>query len=431
MTRRSPRLGAVASLAAGLAACASPTVEFDSQPIFVRRELSAATELGAPAVLVAQVVLTTIGGNSGAASVGLPHPVVVDTAAPVTLLPLGADSTARALVDGRLVRADRPSVTRLILGGISVFNGDVLAADPATQRVGLGTTTEVRGVLGVDVLGRFAVRFEYGDPSPAITLFPNNPLTDEELENAGQAVFRAAPAGGGLFFVDEGPRGTSRVSIGATRVVLQACVEPGRLDDPDGCPGTDMTFVVGTGFGPVVLTDEAVQRLRGAAPASHDGTLAQLGLTVPASPMALSELVIVDDRDPALGPCGELAVRRGLLKEGLTGVNDAVACGQSECSGNDCVNRKNNSVLAATIRVAGETTAAAVSETRAPLEGLRAEIRPRFPEIDGILGGAFLRRFVFEFDYPNQRWIALRCSDPSDASCSVGPTGTSSDLRVP
>ena len=55
---------------------------------------------------------------------------------------------------------------------------------------------------------------------------------------------------------------------------------------------------------------------------------------------------------------------------------------------------------------------------RTYLQGLRTELRPDRPEVDGILGTDALRTLELDIDYPHARLLA-RCVAPFECSARV------------
>jgi hypothetical protein len=332
--------------------------------------------------------------------------VVIDTASPLTILDLGQAAVSRRVVDLTLLE---PSslIARARFRSLITYVAPVGA-------VGLGASINVRGVLGGDALSRIAVRL---DPAHGqLHFFPDIAGDDTVHEDACEAVIRTGLAGGGTIEIEGGED-----LIAASRLVVGACLAPmwpSCLDplppvpcdpaspagaDPDAGPANAL-LVVATGVPVTVISRSAYTRATGTADAEIDalpetylfltggdvngeharlGTLPRLGLVAPDT----------GDRSP----CTELWANRAMALHG--------------CSPPNCpFGQENTGTAGAAVEIEGPITVAILPDTHPLLQGLRHELRPRYADIDGLLGMDLLRRFVLDIDYPNGRLI-FACND--------------------
>jgi len=288
---------------------------------------------------------------------------LLDIGSPITVMRLEAPESPRegeatvAVLDTRSVLDEAmEDITRMAFPGASVY-------DYAWDGTALGTATTVDGVLGGDLLGRFALEMRLGIEEPSITFFDTVAGEDSELSADGWAVFPSAYKGGGR--TDAG----CEPALRGRRLVVDACVFPA-----DGGPGVDASLAVTTSVVDLTLGEESATRL----------------------PSPVARLAIVADSEELLGPCEELA-RREQSGEG-----------------------------AAAVRADGDFAVETLLDSNLGLVAARAEVANSTPGIDGFLGTAFLEALRVRLDYPGARLLA-RCEEaPDDAppTCLTLPRST-------
>ena len=475
-------IGIAAALAAtALGGCQSDCCTVDSFPILLGRAPSGAPPLdggvpdaGAP------------GGDGGADAASLPDagalwalasrpgsdPVlkmVVDTASPLTFLngattgqlqtsPVGFDLYSQGLADPPL-RAKFPGWEVLTL---------------PLQPIGDGTFFP-DGVLGADVLRNYSVELRFAGPCPtglagtcaSMTLWNHLAPDQAFLEDAGFAVLNFTPFGGGEVSANGeadflGSRGP--LAVPATRVVLRACAVPTAFSpalDPAGPPplacctaadalaqatGVDLSLLVDTGIGPLVLSGSAWERVVANAAARTPPLVLPAGGAGPSptplhvatwpSPIqvllwaaipryALVNLEAGSNNDP--GPCVELARARRTEVVSYATVNPVPgvqACTQPcDLDPNQSGEAQNS---AAYIEIDGAIPVAVISDADPFLQGLRFDVLPEGPELDGLVGATALGAARLELDY---------LSSPGRAvfSCESGvpPTACRAAARCP
>jgi hypothetical protein len=483
-------LACVAALAsaggAGLG-CGEDCCTIDSLPIPVARAPLGEGNAAPGALLGRASPPPEVGGD--------PFLMVVDTGSPITVLSTGAGNTtiqhrgfdlldALAGPDARRVRAR--------------FR-DIGLLDLPLGSVGAQATVPL-GVLGGDLLQAFSVELRFSAPCDAsavppagatdgcasLTLWPHFGTTSGALGDAGFAVVKFTLFGGGEVTATGDPDflGLSGpLDLPPTRVVLRTCAVPDAFA-PDGprpscgsrgcevtrATGVDLSLLVATGVGPLVLAESAWTRVRTRLPAPPDETqLPRAPLLVATWPLAIAgpldaagnaappmwttipSLALVDAENGPnddLGPCVDLGRSRRL---------EWVSYHQAhpEISGDPCVelcdtdprepDKARNS--AAYIQVGGDIPVAVIADDDPFLQGLRADVRPQGPELDGVLGAGALgqagggvrleldyrsnpNRAVFSCDPGTDRavcWAASRCprlpdTDQQHLCFGLGPT---------
>jgi hypothetical protein len=397
--------GLLALVPAALLAACSPTLslEADSEPIDL--------------ALVSQVPVTiaSIPGRD-------PFRIIVDTASPISAIDPPGGATGRTLLgEVRILRPDDPNVVRAILH-------DMYAVQTPLYQAGTGTPVAVAGVLGGDVLVHYAVRFQYGTDTATMTFTERDydagkPESDDDLARAGLTVVHSHVLGGGAYDL-----GGDVESYGGTRVTLPACaVIDGRA--------VELTLLVATGHGPLVLGRAAAERLLGRS--VPDGEADRIYVPAVAGGIAVLErgsllppetsaLALVGDehgstsqsRSDFGGPCTQLF--RHQTFESLTpqGFTPPADCPTAPAVG---PGPNSSRVGAAYVQLCANASIgyAVISDDEPLLASLRAEVRPRLPEVDGFAGTEILRHLVTELNYTNSR-VILSCADGAQ-SCFSRP----------
>ena len=498
--RRARLLGVLAGVglaAGGAGGCSQDCCNVDSYPIQLTR-----APLGAPALAAASVsdggappdggALVAVAGLPG---VGQTFNMVIDTGSPFTIL--AGPTTANPQTN--------PADWNLYQAGVSVsppmlpplratFRGwDVIgvplypAGDP---------TFLAQGVLGGDLLRGYSVEFRFGALCPdgpglcsSMTFWGHLGEDASLLEDAGYAVVSFTPFGGGEVTADGDPdflglRGP--LDVPATRVVLRACAVPNAFAPATGSPGlslascatgqdalnqatgVDLSLMIDTGVGPLVLSASAWARVVAAA-ALAQPTPITLPLPPPAPPTpsplpplyvatwykpidvllwaTIPRFVLINleagpDEDP--GPCVELGrSRRTELVSYWTVHNpDLGLCGaRCDVDPNNTGEAANS---AAYLEISGQIPVAVIADEDPFLAALRSDVLPEGAELDGLVGANALGRSRMELDYlssparavfscetdaPREAcWAAARCPQLPDRSSvhycfGLGPHG--------
>lgn len=364
------------------------------------------------------------------------YPVVIDTAFVIPAFAAGRcpDGAARlgrhsfdllgTLPAGAPVRARFAHVQSLFtcLGPVG---------DPGTVPLGL---------VGGSLLSDFSVELVLprgAGTTPTMTLWRRLPAPSDFLASIGYAVLDFQALGGGDVRLEGNP---DRVTpVPATRVVLRACAVPDAFDPGAAiaaCPrgqentvatGENLSLLLGTGHGPLILGESAWTRLaRRLGVPSEAGEArpllaAQVSAPIAARWTTIPRLALVDrelsaEKNP--GACAELARSRRLewveRHHGQPG-----ACFQPCDADGD---RAKNA--AAYIELGGDIPVAIVDDASEILVGLRGDIAPFGQQIDGIVGAGVLTPTRLEIDYrgdPDRRVIASCVGEPDRAVCWTSP----------
>jgi hypothetical protein len=294
------------------------------------------------------------------------------------------------------------------------------------------------------------------------------------LEDAGYAVVNFTPFGGGEITADGDPdflglRGP--LTVPPTRVVLRACALPDPFTPATGSPhlllagcntahdavkeatGVDLSLMIDTGVGPLVLAASAWQRVVAAGltslptpvvlpdappPPGNGPPLYVASWPEPIDVLlwtsipryALVNLEIGSNDDP--GPCVELGRARRTEIVSYATVTDPAR----ELCGERCDLDPNNTGVAqnsaAYLEIGGSIPVAVIGDDEPFLQGLRFDVLPEGPELDGLVGAAALGRARVELDYLSQGpraafscetdaareicWAAARCPQLPDHS---------------
>jgi hypothetical protein len=340
-------------------------------------------------------------------------------------------------------------------------------------------------VLSGSFLQNFVVEIDFTRPS--LTLWPRQGATDAFLTTSGFAVLHFDLFGGAELTARSRPDFlglTGPVEVPATRIVLRGCGGPAVFDpeaaQPELCcargdemaraTGADLALLVSTGVGPLVLSQSAWNRVAATQTTALPEPTAGAPLALPtlSAPLegvlwsTLPRLALVDQElddanDP--GACVELGRARRLEwveahqpDPATCGAADAVctgACAQLCDTDVRAAGRAQNA--SAYIELGDGIPVAIVPDGTPLLQGLRAEIRPEGPEIDGMIGAAVLARTRMEIDYRSDAkralfscdksaertacWTSPRCqrlSSPGDRrSCFGRPTRSLPTMCIP
>ena len=462
---------AAAVLGVGLAAAApviaagcgdSFSAVFDSLPIPLIRAPLGDGVAGSAGALIAMA--------ASPEAPTLPYRMLVSTNASVTLLngppPVGTPATEKAGFD--LLDATTAIATPTMAAVRAQFRGVSVLRMPL-QPVGDVSTT-LDGVLAGDILRRYSIEMRFGATCPAgspaglcssMTIWTHLGPDLGFLQDSGYAVIRFNLAGGGEVTADGDPdflgqRGPLVVS--PSRIVFRTCAVPKDFlpvpmptttvtccneqdaEAPGPAPGMrtgiDLAMVLDTGVGPMVLSRTAWLRIvaelvsqGAAAPVEVPGgqlLIATWPTPIPATWSTLPKYALVDlETGPATdpGPCVELARARRLEQVSFQIVQDAMnqvptmACTQPCDADPRETDKAQNS--AAYLEVTGQIPVAIIADDSPYLQGLRFDLRPEEPEVDGVIGAGALGRSRLEIDYISSpaRAVFACESDAARAEC--------------
>jgi hypothetical protein len=485
------------AVASGVGGCTADCCTVDSFPIALTR-----APLGAPPLPIASVPDggTPPDGGALVAFAGLPgagqtFQMVIDTGSPFTILaaaPGASAETNPASWDlyGAAAAPPLSPPLRASFRGWDVIGAPLYpAGDPTLLPL---------GVLGADLLRGYSVEFRFGELCPdggpvlcsSMTFWGHLNEDASLLEDAGYAVVNFTAFGGGEITAEGDPdflglRGP--LDVPATRVVLRACAVPDAFSPRTSSPrlsvasctdgqaalaqssGVDLSLMIDTGVGPLVLSASAWARVVAAAaqaqPAPSTLPLAPPAPPTPALPAlylatwptpidvllwaTIPRFVLINleagaDNDP--GPCVELG--RSRRTEIVSYQNQMFTDPGPGLCGAPCDVDPNNTGEAANsaayLELGGEIPVAVLSDDDPFLQGLRFDVLPEGPELDGLVGANALGRSRVELDYlssparavfscetdaPREAcWAAARCPQLPDRSSvhycfGLGPHG--------
>jgi hypothetical protein len=459
------RLTAAALCAVTLGGCDDDCCTLDSFPIALERAPLGNGVDGGGALLA--LATTPDAPPSG-------QTMVVDTGTPVMIWAAPAAGDLQTTAGGfDLYGADSglPSPPlRARFRGIDVLS---LPLHP----VGDPTVMPI-GILGNDLLLGYSVEFRFGalcadgasTTCSSMTFWPDLGADDSFLEDAGYAVLSFTLFGGGEVTAEGdadflGLRGP--LQIPATRVVLRACAAPSAFLPSDATPGVapspacctaadaialssgvDLSLLVDTGVGPLVLSQSAWTKVAAAAlassgaappaPTSSPLLVATWPVPIDATWSTIPRYALVNleagtNLDP--GPCVELArSRRTEIVSYQTVMNPALATPVPPVCGAPCdIDPTQSGVAqnsAAYLEIGGDVPVAIIADDEPFLQALQFDILPEGPQIDGLVGAGALGRARLELDYissPNRAvfsceedaprsvcWSASRCPQLPD-----------------
>jgi len=368
------------------------------------------------------------------------RPLLVDTAFPYSSLARGdCPSTPGWTYTGRMDVYDGSNQTdptaplRADFNNVGLF--DIcpgLAGDAATQPY---------GVLGGPLLSNFAVDFKFprsaSEPA-SMTLWPGFPGSDDQLAENGQVALRFEPRGS--FTVAQG-NGEASLALPNSRVVLAACAGPraaATTDPMQAClrgetglrsSGENMMLAIGTGEGPLVLSQSAWERLAPTLGIAADaGTTGELYTPffspTPDRPPAarfvsMPRLALFQGTTDSnwMGPCSELARARRI--EWVLANQANGSCFQA-CD----VSGGQPQATRPYLELAGPLWAAIVPDTSDIIRSLNADVAAK-PHVDGIVGAATLAGTRLRIDYqatPQGRAIANCLDGETRDTCFAAPS---------
>jgi hypothetical protein len=403
-----------------LAGCSSdPTLEYDFEPILLARApvLPGGAALGG---LLAKVDTAT-GVQALVIDSAFPFDSLATTGCPNSATPGWTYTGTMNVRDG----SDPAAPLRASLQNVGLFDicpGPI--GDAATQPA---------GVMGSPLLANFAVDLVLPASATDIaqmSLWPSFPGTDDQLAPDGLVPLHFEPRGGGTVAQ---ANGDNAVTLPDTRIVLAACAAPNAFATTDAqqtcaqgevalkASGEDLLLAVGTGEGPLILSQPAWARLAAqlgmAADAGAAGQLYTPFSTTPTSArfLTLPSLAIFQGTTDTnwIGACAELARARRI--EWVLASPEPGACFQP-CDAS-------NGQAVATypyLELGGPLDVAVIDETSSVMQALNVDVDTS-PQVDGIVGAATLAGTHLRLDYPNTRVVAS-CIDPGNRdACFAAP----------
>ncbi|MBC8132668.1 MAG: hypothetical protein H7X95_06775 [Deltaproteobacteria bacterium] len=393
--------------------CADPCCTTDGFPINLQARPSAD-----PVGLVAMARFP----NAGA----VPFRMSLDTGSALTLVRRQSDRNQLVLRDFDVIDAQPPAasspdgvVVRGQFRAIEVLPLDLRPDGP-------------EAVFGAALLRNFSVQFDF--TKPAMTFWSRQGAGDGFLNAAGFVVIHFNLLGGAEITAQTRPDFlglTGPVVVPPTRVVLRACAGP-EVFDPDAtapakccerseavttATGANLALVLSTGVGPLVLSQSAWNRVAAIQKIAVPTPAPGAPLLIPSLPAPLTDvlwstlprLALVDqelDNASNPGACVELGRARRLEWAERHGTQCVQPC---DSDPRDSSKAQNG---AAYLELGGDIQVAIVPDGTALLQGLRAEIRPEGPEVDGLIGANALAPTTVEIDYR---------SNPGRAIIACGP----------
>ena len=396
--------------------------------------------------------------------------MIVDTGSPVTILQGDAGaklqtSSERLRPPRRQFDCGRPAVASLLSRARSPLRS--CWRPPGTE------PCFRRRVLGADLLRGYSVAFRFGAPCTtaggpdrcASMTFWNHLGADEGfLEDAGYAVYRFSPYGGGEVNA-EGPAdflgSRGPLVLAATRIVLRTCAVPAPFAPADpvvACcsakaaeqlaTGVNLSLLLATGIGPVVLSRSAFDRVAPGprpsplpAPTAASASLFVASWPVPivAAWSALPRLAFVDleaggANDP--GACVELGRARRTEQVSFQRVA-AMPTRRPMAFASSRATRIRSS---RSWRNRAPPTSSSAAPSRWPsspttsrsCRALRADVRPEGPELDGLVGAGALRAGARRARLPVVAAASgLLLRDGRHAATSVSPPPAVRGCRTP
>ena len=429
VSARVSRLASLVALLACAAACDDPCCTVDSRPI--------ALERGPVGELLVRV-----------ATDGEPGLAPFDTGTPVTLW-RAPDPAAAAWIKRRdLVllgpaAAIQPAPVRAVLRGVLTVEAPLGALRSESPPL------LPAAVIGGDLLSLFSVEIAFA--APAVTFWRHQPTADGFLAAAGYAVLKLPKRGGGQLDVLDPPDRLGQRSphrFPASRLLVRACAAPAAFNREAPLPGrccpnderglssgADLSLLIATGIGPVVLARSAWLRVLARLPTEMEPQMTERPLhiasdtkPIPASWTTLPSLALVDreaDLGADPGPCAELARARRLeqvaFRQSLS--SEVAACvlpcdadpADREKTPPESIRAQNS---AAYLEVGSDIEVAIVDDTTSLLHAVRTEVRPSGPEVDGLLGAAALAQARVELDYVAKQPRGIFSCEPG---ASAGP----------
>ncbi len=292
--------------------------------------------------------------------------------------------------------------------------------DATTATCEIGTPALPRpfdALLGIDAFSSDSLRIRRA--AEELFIFPDLAGDDLHRSAACDAVFPSPFRGGGTLLL-----GGTEITFSNLRIAIDSCLAPNPTAETQRDRGVDALLVMSTAIGTSLLSASTYERYR------------QLDATAPPLEMLPEDIVFL--------PSGPVAGRRttipSLALVANLSSNPRAPCRQvyahhlltrTACTpGVDCPCEDDKTFCAvpAVVELAppSRLSILVIGDDDRTLQGLRTELRPDRPEVDGILGTDALHALELDIDYPHSRLLA-RCLDP--ISCSARVTLSDDDSR--
>ena len=421
-------LAGVGLLAASLSGCSQDCCTVDSFPIVLdRAPLGNGVATGGALLATAGPPDAPVGQTFGN--------MVVDTGSPITILS-GPAASALQTMQGGFDLFDGGDLTHGLRARFRNLDLFQLPLQP------VGDSTRIpQWILGGNLLLNYSVEFRFGALCPgggtalcsSMTFWNHLGADQSFLEDAGFAVLGFTLFGGGEVTANGnsdflGLRGP--LQLPPTRVVLRGCAAPVAFSPSTLAPGqalpacctaadalaqasgVNLSLMVDTGVGPLVLSRSAWTQVMAAITASGGTVPAEVPnpLLVATWPVAIDagwstiprfalvNLEAGNNLDP--GACVELArSRRTEIVSYQTVMNPALATVCVEPCDYDPNHTGEAQNSAAYLEINGDIPVAIISDSEPFLQALRFDVLPEGPELDGLVGAAALGRARLEIDY--------------------------------
>jgi hypothetical protein len=298
-------------------------------------------------------------------------------------------------------------------------------------------TTQAAGVMGGPLLANFSVGLvlpRVASESATMTLWPVFPGADDQLAQDGWTSLHFTLRGGGSLAQGNGG---STVTLPDSRIVLAACAAPRSFSTTEAVEtcaqgesavktsGQSLFLAVGTGEGPLILSQPAWDRIAAEAGMTSDaGTAGDLytpfsNTPIPAHFLTLPRLALFQGTTDStwIGACAELARARRI--EWALANQASGACFQPcDADGGQAITTH------AYLELGGSLDLAVISETSDLMRSLNVDLGSN-PHIDGIVGAGTLAGTRLRLDYPSssQGRVIATCEEGSTReSCWPAPS---------
>jgi hypothetical protein len=413
-----------------VAACgAEQSFEHDLEPIVLAR---APVESGGPALGGLLAKETTASAIA---------PYLIDTAYPLNSLArsgCGAGATPGWTYSGGVELRDATAAApvRARMRNVGLF--DVCPGPTGDASI------QTAGVMGGSLLSNFSVGFELPrslDQNASMTIWPGSPGTDDQLGLDGQVALRFELRGSAAAAKGDGE---ASLTLPNSRIVLAACAAPRSFSPSEAqetcakgevaikASGTNLLLAVGTGEGPLILSQSAWARVAAQLGLAADaGTPGDLFTPFSAQATAahfldLPRLAILQGTTDSswIGACAELA--RARRAEWVFTNQASGACFQP-CDANG------GSMVASRpyMELGGSLRTAVVDDASDLMRALNADAPPK-PRVDGVMGAATLAGLRVRLDYlatPQGRVIANCLEGETRDTCYGAPSCPARNAR--
>lgn len=339
---------------------------------------------------------------------GVSRVALIDILSPLSILDNGQSARTRLRPRAFYLVGAAASGAREVARAL--LRGQVLEAHPCpdpTCEVGdQGTETAFGIVLGADLFAGDALRLDLAQSR--LSIYPDISGTNTQRTALCEAVLPEPFRGGGTLVVG----GTELPYVGR-RVAISACASF-QPRDAFSEQGAELLLLASSAFGPTLLSESAYERYRVVRQAQTGQSVPELStlpsgvVTVPAGKIegrrtSLPTLTLLGQTTDR-GACADVYWHRTFL------AHDCQPDGETRCSRTRCG-------APALVELTDAVEVLVVSDGSPLLVGLRTELHPDTPEVDGVIGTQLLRRLQLDLDYPNNR-VLVRCGA---AGCVARP----------